>query len=369
MRVPPRPLRRSGIRLASAAVLLLWTVACLRPEPPAGPGCADCHGAGANPAPPTALGGLSDPTSRGVGAHQVHVEGVPGAAPVACAECHAVPASLDAPGHVDTSVPAEVRWENGTIAQVGAAPYAQEDGTCTVWCHSRPGAAVPVVAWTALGSVGACGDCHGAPPPPPHPAGGSCADCHGGGPDDPERHVDGVVDLLGGTVTETGSDTGTAPAPAGCAEGCHGTASTPAPPPDTLGNVDPSAVGVGAHAAHLAGAVAVAVPCDGCHTVPATPNAPGHLGDDPGDDLLSGLAAQGGRSPEWRAASATCAETYCHDQGGSTPEPTWTGGAIGCGSCHGAPPPPPHDPGGDCAACHGHAGDDPVRHLDGTVQR
>ncbi len=346
-------------------MLLSWTLAaCLVPDPPPAQGCADCHGSGSDPAPPAALGGVTDPFSRGVGAHQLHLRGTDGSAAVDCAECHLVPGSVDAPGHLDGAPLAEVGWAEGTIAKVGAEPYDAENGTCLVYCH---GADRPV--WTEPGSV-ACGDCHGAPPPPPHPDASACGDCHGGGPGEPARHVDGTVDLLGGTTTLSTADTGTPPDPAGCAEGCHGTATTPAPPPDTSGSADPTAVGVGAHAAHLDTTRAVPVPCDGCHVVPAAVADPGHLQDVPADDTFTGVAVARGAAPVWNAGPATCSGTYCHDQGGAAPAPVWTDPRdAGCADCHGDPPARPHPQDPDCAGCHPHAGDDAVLHVDGTVQR
>jgi predicted CxxxxCH...CXXCH cytochrome family protein len=354
-------------------VSLFWTiVACLQPGPPAAPGCADCHGSGTNPAPPEALGGVTDPFARGVGAHDTHVTGTDGAAPVECRECHLVPVAVDSEGHVDTEVPAEVGWANGDIAKEDdAGPYDFATGSCTVYCHGvgLAGAAKPTVVWTELGSVG-CGDCHGNPPPTPvHAAGGSCSDCHGGGVSNPERHVDGRLDVLGATPPESGDHTGGITG-GSCAEGCHGTAETPAPPPDNAGNTEPSAVGVGAHAAHLGGGNgSVPVACTTCHVVPGGVGDAGHLDDVPADDTFSGLAAIGGRSPSWNLGPATCSDTYCHDQGGDTPAPVWTDEGITCSACHGNPPPPPHPGGSGCASCHPHAGDDAALHVDGVLQR
>jgi predicted CxxxxCH...CXXCH cytochrome family protein len=51
------------------------------------------------------------------------------------------------------------------------------------------------------------------------------------------------------------------------------------------------------------------------------------------------LARTGGVTPVWNAT--TCANVYCHGEfpGGSTLfNPTWTGGGVTCGSCHGTPP-------------------------------
>lgn len=351
---------------------ICWLVACLTPSPPPAAGCGDCHGSDPSGAPPEGLGGVVDPAARGVGAHSTHLAGTERALAVACVECHAVPATTDAQGHVDSDVPAEVGWENGTSAKVGAQAYDDVAGTCTVYCHGSD-----VVEWTAIGTVTCGASCHGNPPPTLSHVGvtGDCVDCHtDGGATNPEHHVDGVLQLFGSTTGDghTGlpvvTHTGTAGTVA-CGPPCHGTTDSPAPPPDTEGNTDSSFVGVGAHEHHLAGGPGFPpVGCGTCHTVPATADDPGHQVDDPGDDAFSGIATRGGRNPTW--VSGTCSDTYCHAQAGAAlPTPTWTGGPVGCGDCHATPPPPPHPSSAACAGCHGHSGDDPTLHLNGVLDR
>ncbi len=351
-------------------VWLLW--ACVTPaELPPAPSCAECHGTEANAAPPSALGGIDDPTYIGVGAHQVHLAGGASTKPLSCAECHIFPESLEAEGHVDTPWPAEVSWGPIAKTQGAAAPWDREAGTCTVWCH---GTDAP--AWVE-GQAG-CGSCHGVPPAEPHPQVDDCGLCHP--PSSRETHVDGQVQLLGGTTvpTETAltgetGDTGT-PQPQGCTD-CHGADGDPSPPPDTQGRTDPSLITVGAHEAHVDGSVfSDGIACSDCHVVPAAVGDAGHLDAAPAEVPFGGLAVSGGATPAW--TGSTCTNTYCHAgrPGGRTPEPEWAGDTDrSCQACHGAPPPSPHPQNSACETCHGAVAGpgftlvDLTRHIDGTV--
>ena len=153
-----------------------------------------------------------------------------------------------------------------------------------------------------------------------------CATCH----PPSASHIDGVVDV------------GRTP---GCS-GCHGSASSPAPPVDLSGNQFTTALGVGAHQAHLQASsrISAPIPCTACHAVPALVDSPGHI-----DSPLPVVNASLG----WDRTARTCASAYCH--GGS--RPVWTSsGAVSCGSCHGIPPADAsHTPAmtlASCASCH-----------------
>ncbi len=345
-------------------MLLALLIGCLSTaEPPAEPGCGSCHGSDANPAPPTALGGVTDPTYLGIGAHQVHLAGGASSKGMGCGECHPFPESLDAEGHIDTPWPAEVTWGTVAATRGAASPWDREAATCTVWCH---GSAAP--DW--VGGDAGCGTCHGLPPAAPHPQVSECGGCHPA--ISKETHVDGVVQLGGGTTTTTESgataDTGTT-VPEGCTD-CHGEGDDPSPPPDTQGNTDPTLVSVGAHEVHVDGTDrAVGMPCTTCHVVPATVGAPGHLDAAPAEVVFGGVAG----SASWDGL--TCSNTYCHDQGGQQPAPEWTDVDMprSCRNCHEAPPPPPHPANSSCADCHGSVAGanftivDPVKHIDGNV--
>lgn len=359
----------------------LW-MACVTPaEPPAAPGCADCHGSAANPAPPSALGGIEDPGYIGVGAHQIHLAPAGTTKPLNCAACHLFPETLDAPGHIDTPWPAEVAWGDIAKTQGAATPWDREDGTCTVWCH---GSDAP--AW--VGGDAPCGSCHGVPPEAPHPASSSCDVCHGA--TSTETHVDGIVQLGGGSTpgttpttepptgsTATTADTGTVTTPEGC-DLCHGADGDPSPPPDTSGNTQRSEITVGAHDAHVHGNVfSDGVPCGSCHVVPAATGDAGHIDAAPAEVPFGGLALTDGATPTWdRNGLGTCSGTYCHSgrPGGRTPVPEWTGATDrSCQACHGAPPPSPHPQDSACEGCHGAVAGpgftlvDLQRHIDGTL--
>ena len=179
--------------------MMLWLlVACLEAVPPEGDACAGCHGGSDTPAPPAALGGGTDPELRGVGAHEAHVFGTALGVPVACTECHEVPASVDAEGHIDDTPLAEVRWSDlGKSGGVAVDPWDAEGLSCSnLYCHgaSLTGGQLTAPTWVGTGAAAvSCTACHGLPPPPPHPQSESCSSCHGGGAADPSAHIDGVV--------------------------------------------------------------------------------------------------------------------------------------------------------------------------------
>jgi len=274
------------------------------------------------------------------GAHAVHrTRGV------ACAECHTVPDSWNAEGHIRRGGsadprPAEVVF-GATAAltidpanRVGSPQYA--NGTCTnVYCHGdalAAGGAATEPRWDAP-VTGNCDRCHGAPPP--SHAQDRCVSCH------PQTapHIDGAIQI-GRT--------------AGC-DGCHGGGGDPAPPFDLAGNEFTTALGVGAHQAHLAGPSLLRAPlaCSECHAVPATVDALGHI-DSP-------LPAEVAPAIGWSRVTGTCG-TWCH--GSATPVWTQQGGAA-CGTCHAVPPATPVHAGATvqtCSTCHPSAS-----HMDGDV--
>ena len=265
----------------------------------AGPtACTTCHGAG--------------PTSQAHGAH---------AATVACAECHVVPARWDDDGHIlhdgiaITTPPPIVFGARAHLA--GAAP-SWDGASCTnTYCH---GAQAP--RWDDPTPAGTCDRCHGNPPP--SHARADCAACHPAN----APHIDGIVQI------------GRSP---GCG-GCHGSATSAAPPTDLAGNQFTTAIGVGAHQVHLGSTISTPIACSTCHLVPATLQAAGHI-DTPAPAEV--VAAVG-----WDRASQTCTAS-CHGPA----RPVWTStGQVSCGTCHGIPPASaPHTPDmpiTSCASCH-----------------
>ena len=352
--------------------------------------CNFCHGdpnatpiagdAAINAPPLDTTGGMLT-TLRSVGAHQAHMGISTWRAPIACGECHLVPAAVLAKGHIDSPTPAEVIFGNkaGTTATWNGS-------TCSnVYCHGATlvdgtgpaGGNATKPVWTVVnGSQSQCGSCHGLPPPPPHTVDTDCGKCHptmtAGQPGvitDPSRHIDGNLDVLGDAACNS----------------CHGsTTGGNAPPKDTLGNTLTTARGVGAHQSHLnpTSPFFKAIACTDCHLVPATVNSVGHIDTPlPAEVIFSQRA---GSSPTWNGAA--CANVYCHGStltdgssgaGGTATSPLWAkvdGTQAACTSCHGNPPPLPHVQNPDCGQCHADvmAGQptkfvDATKHIDGNL--
>ena len=190
----------------------------------------------------------------------------------------------------------------------------------------------------------------------------------------------------------------------GCSGACHGAGSSIAPPRDTGGRTNLSAIGVGAHAAHLAASPwHKRFACETCHKVPAEVGDLGHIfnaGANGGlvkDPLPAELTFTSlGTGASWDHDTATCTNSYCHGDtlhqtdpatnqivlgaGGTITQPVWTivdGTQSKCGACHGLPPPLPHPQSSDCGTCHQsmNPGDFaagkisyPELHIDGKVE-
>ena len=332
--------------------------------------CASCHGSNGEAAPPRDTAGGTATSLTGVGAHRQHLTASDWHGPVTCEDCHLVPTSIGAVGHIDSSLPAELTW--GALATAGAATPAWDGATCTTYCHGqtlKPGGSNLTPTWTTVdGTQAACGTCHGLPPNLPHPQSTACATCHGmvidanGGFTAPDLHINGQVD-----VVSMACDT------------CHGSNGDPAPPTDTQGNTDTGSTGVGAHQQHLTGGDwHRPVVCEDCHKVPTSVGSAGHVDASlPAELTWGAVATADGATPAWDGASCT---NYCHGDtllaGGTNTAPVWTqvdGTQAACGTCHGTPPDGPHPQNSNCALCHGDviAADgswvDATRHVDGTV--
>lgn len=304
---------------------------------PGGPeSCTTCHGTKTSPMPES-------------GAHQKHE--------AFCADCHDVPLKLEADNHVNGL--ADIVFSGPAILG-GAKPTwdAAEKRCQNVYCH---GDASPTWQEPAAGDT-PCDACHKTPPDT-HArfsrvaTSMSCATCHPSpkAPTIAGTHIDGAQQVI-----EAACDT------------CHGQGGNPAPGPSLDGSTDPSAPSVGAHRRHLQETlpdrIGRVVPCSGCHAVPATLLANGHLDESAPSDVL--LAGGGQYDP----ASQTCV-VGCHFD--KSPGPTWTdtsGAPRACDACHAFPPtkmrdgtthtyaPPTLDA---CLACHPFS---PTTHVDGLVE-
>jgi predicted CxxxxCH...CXXCH cytochrome family protein len=334
--------------------------------------CAACHGDRTRDgdyllraAPPVDLNKNTDPEYPGVGAHESHLTATDTHAAVRCEECHVVPKSADAAGHADSAGPAEVVF--GALARAGDREpnYSASRRRCSdTWCHqgSEPN-------WTQPQSGDkSCDNCHGLPPPAPHPQAEDCSTCHGqvinqhGAFSHPERHVDGLVQYK----------------PPDC-QACHGDDDSPAPPADTAGNFETASVGVGAHRIHLSGTGrSRAMQCVECHVVPTRIEDAAHVDGLPAEVSLQGVAQTERRTPAWVRETRSCTDSWCHGPGsaGALSSPDWTATdtPLACDACHGAPPPLPHSPMTRCSVCHGEVIDDegkilaPDLHVNGLVE-
>lgn len=190
--------------------------------------CATCHGGSNSPAPPEDLAGNTSTAAPGVGAHTKHVQGGNLSSIVWCYECHTVPTSVYAAGHVDSDLPAEVPMNGprARAASAGILPAPSHDYTALTcsdtYCHGNwrseratsPNSfaytdsfmiganATPV--WTGGSTEASCGTCHGLPPVGHIPVGLTiCGDCHLGIVDatgkiiDKSLHINGKINVFG----------------------------------------------------------------------------------------------------------------------------------------------------------------------------
>jgi predicted CxxxxCH...CXXCH cytochrome family protein len=199
--------------------------------------CNTCHGNfGGDPAdfkniaPPKGLDGETAATTPAVGAHQAHLAYYPGAALAGtCQECHALPQSFAAAGHLDADGKAELLFK-GTLAnlkteggaRVPNVSYSAANNSCAnTYCHGNWGllksGSTRNFAYTADKMEGsnaspkwtdaataACGSCHGLPPTG-HLAAQltTCVNCHLGVIDatgkiiDNTKHVNGKINVFG----------------------------------------------------------------------------------------------------------------------------------------------------------------------------
>ncbi|MBI2393445.1 MAG: CxxxxCH/CxxCH domain-containing protein [Deltaproteobacteria bacterium] len=323
--------------------------------------CSWCHGdrASGNPAPPRSATGETATSARGVGAHAKHLSASAWRHEIVCTDCHAVPTDLM---HGDGK--ADLKWS----ARAGAITYASL--TCRgSTCHGAkllpPPTSVAVArepVWNVVdGTYSKCGtSCHSNPPAGWHTPATACDGCHADVVDsydpvtmattwkDASRHVNGVVDVVGGKTCTS----------------CHGDATTknPAPPRGSKGETLTTDRAVGAHAKHLGASTwRRDIACDDCHPIPSWT-----LHSNAKTDLLWGtLTRSDGAAPKFDPLTSTCAGQYCHgatllpaSAGGTTRrEPVFNqvdGTFSACGeSCHTNPPGGTHPNSTACPTCHG----------------
>jgi predicted CxxxxCH...CXXCH cytochrome family protein len=334
--------RTSWIAVVSAVVALAGCGAAKSPDTAeaaaaADAQCTQCHGGtdNATGAPPRDTRNNTDPSVLTVGRHTAHV-----AAGMACDSCHPARPSVSTPGHLDGKV--DVAFGGVSVAGGATPAFDAATGSCSsVYCHGatlNAGGARPAITWTGTLGEPRCEQCHGFPPPAPHPQFSNCATCHpltvnaageivAGG-----KHVNGVVDLAGVHPVGYGARANSAfhgpdairflskrPEAVDCAS-CHGTdlnggqgpscnachasvgwaspawqsnctfchgARTPAftfasdlllaAPPEGVGG-ETSGAHVGAHQKHLSqGALSNGFACVTCHAVPQQADPLAHL--------------------------------------------------------------------------------------------
>jgi predicted CxxxxCH...CXXCH cytochrome family protein len=172
--------------------------------------CTACHGADGHANPPVSLDGSSDPTTRGVGAHERHLDGTLAdrtTNPLPCNDCHVVPSVVVQPGHFDQPQ-AQVVFPWGS--RFGARDaFDTTNATCNVWCHFNRTSDVDAgpgrdPTWTDnSGGARQCNSCHDFPPVlcrdgtthptlGPSPTVAVCQTCH---VFSRSTHVNGVVDF------------------------------------------------------------------------------------------------------------------------------------------------------------------------------
>jgi predicted CxxxxCH...CXXCH cytochrome family protein len=172
---------------------------------------------------------------RGVGAHQLHLSATKGRF-LSCTDCHNVPGSLYAAGHIDnpdnraeviissfiagtiTNDPSTSTWDSTRTPFVPNPAYNFSNQACaSTYCHGnfKNGNVDNSPVWNNP-QTGACGTCHGDPtkPTPREQAlpGGThptvpnilqCHNCHGGVVNanlnfiNPSKHIDGRLNLFG----------------------------------------------------------------------------------------------------------------------------------------------------------------------------
>lgn len=167
-------------------------------------GCTSCHGWNQGASPPQNLKGECGQGLDGVGSHKAMRMSPTPVHQVACSNCHVVPLSTWAEGHIDADGKAEVVFSG--LAKAGGAQPVWNGASCkNVYCHGATlkGGDYKEPAWKdTSGAASRCGACHMLADPDNNTA-ADCSSCHPGTVE-PDRsilplgdHLNGVIDTAG----------------------------------------------------------------------------------------------------------------------------------------------------------------------------
>ncbi|QOJ29034.1 MAG: hypothetical protein HRU80_09125 [Ignavibacteriales bacterium] len=212
---------------------------------PAGPlACNTCHGDFSNPAviyPPQDL--MDRDSSETVGAHALHMQGLGNGPALVCGDCHTVPATAGAAGHLDNTPGAEIVYSAKSSISTNVSghqyyasslptnvpnprfvtvPGTNKKGCADSYCHGsfKNGNPDNIAVWSAGADGAKCGSCHGdvatGNPLPKttanggnHPNVQNCSFCHGDVVSvsgttytiiDKQKHINGKLNVYGTEV-------------------------------------------------------------------------------------------------------------------------------------------------------------------------
>jgi len=170
-------------------------------------GCSSCHGGSNDVAPPQNLRGECSAGGQGTGAHQAMRRSAIPVHRVGCVNCHQVPLSTWAEGHIDGDGKAEVVFSQ--LAQAQGAQPVWDGTTCSnVYCHGATltGGDLKNPSWRdTSGDASRCGACHRLTDPQGNTE-ADCSACHPGTVTKDRTilpygdHLNGIIDTL--TTTE-----------------------------------------------------------------------------------------------------------------------------------------------------------------------
>lgn len=335
--------------------------------------CVQCHGDGARStaiarvdanlkaAPPAAVNGATATTDPKVGAHQAHLVAGRLRGPIACNECHVVPADMTAHeaeiARIKDGAAQAVTF--GGLAIKGDGPAAYDEGTmrCSnTYCHGatiNQGGFNHTPLWTGSANEATCTSCHGYPPAAAtgHPS--PASDCHACHPatvaadnftiivtDGVSTHIDGLPTIDPALLTQGCTFCHPQMPPTSGAHASHTSADAVATPATAYGNTGATA------AFSPTSATAYAFGCGNCHPLQGGKHLDGILEVELTPDAGTSGTLRGMSSPTaaWEPVGRTCSGVYCHSSGQATPDfglptPGWYSGAtLGCNGCHANPP-------------------------------